>query len=471
MSEHVQRMLASRRGFTVAAAGCGKTELLGRVVADDGSGRQLVLTHTHAGVAAVKKRLLKLGVPPAKYHIDTIAGWCLRYAAAYPSISGLALIDEGSDATGIWRDVYPCALRLLRTALGIRVLRASYEGVLVDEYQDCSDHQHEVVRAIAEVLPCRGVGDPMQSIFTFGANEVVEWPRVEEAFEILPPLTHPWRWERGDERGRELGQWLIEAREALERQGQVVVHRDAPVQVVLRQDGRSLMGPCWSIAGQAGSAAAIVAQPHRCAAVATGLRSQWPVVERFDDPDLFKLARAAAAGTGPVLAAAVVKFLSARMTGLGPALKKAVAALEAGKPTHRLSAHREHVDRLVAVADAPAPSTLLSFLVGALAEREWKLYRPESVYQLRSALQECSGDLGDLPRAAEEARTWARHRGRLNHARCVGTPYVLKGLEFEHAVVDFEPGTFTRQALYVALTRASHSLTIVTARRTLEAKC
>ena len=53
-STAVEAMLRSRRSFAVAAAGCGKTDLLARLVADQRSGRQLVLTHTHAGVAAIK---------------------------------------------------------------------------------------------------------------------------------------------------------------------------------------------------------------------------------------------------------------------------------------------------------------------------------------------------------------------------------------------------------------------------------
>ena len=34
-------------------------------------------------------------VPHGKFHLDTIAGWCLRYGAAYPSISGFRPNAEG----------------------------------------------------------------------------------------------------------------------------------------------------------------------------------------------------------------------------------------------------------------------------------------------------------------------------------------------------------------------------------------
>jgi hypothetical protein len=145
-SAAVEAMLSSRRAFAVAAAGCGKTELLAQLVADQRSGRQLVLTHTHAGVAAIKKRLADMRVPQDKFHLETIAGWCLRYGAAYPAISGYR---PSAEADPDWTVTYPGAEKDCRTALGKRVLSESYNGVLVDEYQDCSQKQHALVSALA----------------------------------------------------------------------------------------------------------------------------------------------------------------------------------------------------------------------------------------------------------------------------------------------------------------------------------
>lgn len=67
------------RASIVAAAGCGKTEQIARAVAYSGQ-RRLILTHTHAGVDAITARLNKLSVPSDKFKVETIAGWCLRFA-------------------------------------------------------------------------------------------------------------------------------------------------------------------------------------------------------------------------------------------------------------------------------------------------------------------------------------------------------------------------------------------------------
>lgn len=86
-----------RRGSIVAAAGCGKTEQIALAVGIS-DGRRLILTHTHAGVDALTRRLRKHQVPTAKYRIDTIAGWCLRFAASFPQRSGLARVVPTTSA-------------------------------------------------------------------------------------------------------------------------------------------------------------------------------------------------------------------------------------------------------------------------------------------------------------------------------------------------------------------------------------
>jgi DNA helicase-2/ATP-dependent DNA helicase PcrA len=58
-------------------------------------------------------------------------------------------------------------------------------------------------------------------------------------------------------------------------------------------------------------------------------------------------------------------------------------------------------------------------------------------------------------------RDMNRRSGRRSPRRCLSTPFLVKWLQFDHAVIldaaDF-PGT---ESLYVSLTRSSQSLTIV----------
>lgn len=464
-------MLRSRRSFAVAAAGCGKTELLGQLVAERKSGRQLVLTHTHAGVAAIKRRLASMSVPHDKFHLDTIAGWCLRYGAAYPEISGYRLDAE---AEPDWAAAYPGAERVCRTGLGKKILCGSYNGVLVDEYQDCSLKQHSLVRALAECLPCRAAGDPLQAVFDFREDPVVPWATIKSDFDVLNnTLTEPWRWRR-EGRNVALGEWLVAARRQLQATGRVVIEEDAPIDWVPHNaavdEAEAWAETCREVSASANeTVVAILNWPSRCRALAKRMGGRWPIVERFDDPDLLLLGKKLVNADGPTVVESLVDFVSDRMTAMGPALKTAVAAVKASRGVSRITKYRTHADRLSTLAGAPTPANALAWLEGVLDQRgDWWLYRRECVFQLRDALRHCTGDdLAELPDMIAAARTRARHRGRPTHRRTIGTPLLVKGLEFDHGVVLWEPDHFSVQGLYVALTRASRSLRIVSNSRTL----
>ena len=461
--EALERMLRARRGFTEAAAGCGKTQLLTSIVADERFGRQLVLTHTHAGVAALRKRLNGLRIPSRHYHLDTIAGWSVRWATAYPSLSNY-VVDVA--ALPSWPRAYEGARRVVATALGREVLRASYTGVLVDEYQDCTALQHRLVEEIATVLPCRGVGDPLQAIFGFRNDPSVAWSDVQASFDFQPPLCEPWRWRR-DGQNAGLGAWLTDARRELQNNGRITIAHEAPVQWMRHQDAQAWAHTCRGAVVPGESTVAILKWPNECRTLARPLGGRWPVVERFDDPDLLECASAIAAADGPGVVSHLFEFLRARVTGVGTALARIVGAVSEGRSTASFRNHRDHLERIAALVGEPSPETALAVLDAILASREWVLYRPECVHQLRTALRELGGQsLSELPDAVAAARTRARHRGRPTHRRTLGTSLLVKGLEFDHAVV-LTPDAMTVRELYVAITRGSKSLTIVSHARTI----
>jgi AAA domain/Viral (Superfamily 1) RNA helicase len=467
----VEELFRSTRAFVVAAAGCGKTELLGQFVADERSGRQLILTHTHAGVAAIKRRLARMRVTPERFHIDTIAGWCLRYGAAYPAISGYR---PDAEADPDWSATYPGAEKVCRSALGRRVVVASYDGVLVDEYQDCSMKQHSLVCALGACIPCRGVGDPMQTVFRFQAEPVVSLPTIRKDFELCEGvLKEPWRWRRPGHNAK-LGDWLGEARRQLETNNRLVIAEDAPVTwIPFTGDGDRTAGwaQCCRDAGVPGETLVAILKwsDPSCKELALRLGGKWPMVEKFDEPELLKLGPKLAQADGPRVVAELFQFVTKRMTGIGTALRPMVDAIQAGRGTSRFSKNREHAVRFELLAKEPTPKNALAWLEGVLAHRDdWWLYRPECVFQLRAALRESvDGDLAVLPEAIASARTRARHRGRQTHRQTIGTPLLVKGLEFDHVVLLWEPDHLSVEGLYVALTRASKSLTIASRTRTL----
>lgn len=466
MDEVIDAVLGSRRGLVVAAAGCGKTELLARTVADERSGRQLVLTHTHAGVAALKRRFDKLRVPTDRYHLDTIAGWSMRYGAAYPGISGLTEIDGANPE---WVDVYPGACRVVEAALGAKVVTASYDGVLVDEYQDCSASQHALVARLAEALPVRVVGDPLQAIFGFRSDDpMVEWDVVAGFYERLPVLDTPHRWRNANVH---LGEWLIRARRELE-DGTLTIPEEAPIEWSpwtehAELDACRAWGPDRGVVAIKRSTKPNSYVRTSCLVVATRLGGWFHMVEAFDDQDLPALASRWTTASGREIVSDLHAYVRDRMVKVGPELRDLVAAVSEGRSTSRFTKYLDHRDRLQALAAEPTAQRVLDVLDGFRAERGWTVYRPEGMYQIRAAVQECEHlGLAHLPDAVAAVRTRARHRGRHVPWRTLGTTLLLKGLEFDHALV-LDADELSRNNLYVAITRGARSLKVMSGARTI----
>ena len=89
MSEELAIKLndCATKGYVLAPAGYGKTHLIALAVKAS-TGRQLILTHTFAGVSSIKTQMTNLGVRSSQYQVDTIASWALRLCLAYPKTSG-----------------------------------------------------------------------------------------------------------------------------------------------------------------------------------------------------------------------------------------------------------------------------------------------------------------------------------------------------------------------------------------------
>ena len=80
----------ANREYIIAPAGHGKTEQISNFVLNNLNKRVLVLTHTNAGVNTLIKRFRKHEIPTNKYDISTIDSFSVKYALAYPALSGIS---------------------------------------------------------------------------------------------------------------------------------------------------------------------------------------------------------------------------------------------------------------------------------------------------------------------------------------------------------------------------------------------
>ena len=209
-------LLAINRGTVTAPAGCGKTHLIANALARHQEGKPvLVLTHTNAGVAALRERLDRAGAPPKAYRLSTIDGWAMRLISTFPARSGhgstiLNLTNPSTD----YPNIRVAAARLLQAGHISDILAASYSRLIVDEYQDCSIRQHTLVAFVSKTLPTCVLGDPLQAIFGFGIDILAKWDEEVLAwFPSVGELSTPWRWINAN--AEPLGSWLLDVRQKL----------------------------------------------------------------------------------------------------------------------------------------------------------------------------------------------------------------------------------------------------------------
>lgn len=456
------------RGSIVAAAGCGKTEQIARAT-QIAEGRRLILTHTHAGVDALRARLKKLLVPGEKSHIDTIAGWCLRYAGSFPGRSGLVCSTPRSNKE--WETVYEAAATLIHSNAVKGVLASSYTGVFVDEYQDCSGMQHAVIRALATHLPVCVFGDPLQAIFDFKGQKPVDWDTdVFPFFQMAGELTTPWRWKNSV--NSDMADWLVGIRSALEGRGVIdlssrpkcIIWENLPQDPRLRQ--RTIVGKCKSLlSSSADSRIIVIADPANInmrAALAKKLAlAGFSNIEPVENKALNKYARKIEETTGTARLEGAIGFICACMTGAeGTPFFNAVKSRQSGG---RQGAKNfgDLITKGVVVASAGDDEVLLDLLDGFHRRSKTRLYRREMFFTMRSALRRKSSKHDhSLSDAIWEVQNRARHIGRPVGKRSIGSTLLVKGLEFDHAII-IHAESMSRKDWYVALTRATSSVTIL----------
>lgn len=448
----------SRRGVMTAPAGCGKTEVIAAAVAHHGGKRELVLTHTHAGVEALRRRLQRFGISARRYRLDTIASWTLRLCRAFPASSGLG--TEPPRIEDEYRAAYNGAAQIVRSRPIREIISASYSGVFVDEYQDCTIEQHELITAIADVLPCRVVGDPLQGIFGFGGNAVVDWGRdVESAFHPVPGPVTPWRWANTN---GELGEWLREIRETLEA-GQSLDLRDAPIEWVpaSTREPAILTRICMERANlKDGTVAALRQWPKQCQNLAQKLKGRYSCLEPLEALDLFRACDDIDGSEGLARALVVLDFASCCMTQVSSKLQRIRSAFAKGR-IPRVRKNVEQLRALECVAQSGDPRSILAALHVLAGTEGAVVYRRELLSEMKRALLVYADEESStLEEAARIVRNRTRRHGRLLPRCTVGTTLLVKGLEFDHVIVS-DAHDYDRRNLYVALTRATRSLTVV----------
>ena len=469
---NLARTLADHEGagFVVAPAGFGKTYLIAEATALS-DGRQLILTHTYAGVNALRRKLRILGVSEHQFHVDTIASWALRLCLSYRHTSGWTI--ERPNDNEQWSGLYATVSDLLDHEFIRRIIRSSYVGLLVDEYQDCSVGQHAIVIKISRDLPSRVLGDPLQGIFDFGGQHLVDWARdIESGFVQIGQLEVPHRWVQAG--ANQLGEWLSNVREKLQRGIAIDLRERLPhgVRYVAAnsgpQDLRRIQGNiCRHFNCAPGQTVIAIHKGSnefkaRCHRLSQNLSGRYSSIEEVEGRAMFLFFRRmnTAESDGRRLQE-IISFAGKCMTRVNENLPAGTIRGEA--VTIRAATRSPEVTRLAnEYLRSPSSGLIAELLKAIKGLAQTNVVRSDLLNRVLGVLQKhkMHPEL-TFNEAAEEYQREFRFKGRpIGHLRQIGTTLLVKGLEYDHAIV-LDATSLSRKELYVAMTRGARTLTII----------
>jgi hypothetical protein len=428
-------------GYLLAPAGFGKTHLIAEAVSHSAS-RQLVLTHTYAGVNVLRRKMGELKVSQKLFRVDTIASFALRLCLSYSETSQWTTEHPVGQQ---WTDLYKKFSLFLDNAFIRRIVRASYSGLYVDEYQDCSAAQHELVLKLARDLPCRLLGDPLQGIFDFNERPV-DWERdISTVFTCLGQMHIPHRWNRAGTPA--MGAWLVAVRSLLETRQPLDLTRDLPPGVTRKPvaEGQLLLvqgNTCRYC--QCNTHETVIAihkgsqeYKSKCHALAKAVGGRFSSIEEIEGKAVFSfIGKYQKAGTSQQRLIETIKFAKDCMTRVGPSLPAATARGEPAKirpnTPNPLAANAAN-----AYLASPSSSTAADFLLAVRAIDGVKVTRADLLGRVTAILRKHAlHPQLTLTQSAEKYHSEFRYKGRPSgRRRLIGTTLLVKGLEFDHAIV------------------------------------
>lgn len=479
-----------------APAGCGKTyqgsSYARRVAAQVDTGRILILTHTHAACGVFAQATRDAG---RRVEIRTLDSLILQIAAVYHQS-----LDLPSDPYW-WARQQPgdgfaelaarvSGLLAHRPMIGA-ALADRYPVIIVDEHQDSSPHQEAVIMSIhKQGARLRIFGDPMQRIYG-GANKAAaladrqRWEAMKAAA-AFDELDYPHRWRTGS---LDLGKWILQARHALRDGGRINLAGQHPkgLRVLYAENiaetntGYRLSHPdrkpLDQVINSGNPALILTGQNETANALAAFWGRSIPIWEGHTRDALGELVAAIADHTGDPLALceSLLEFLgkvtvrfsaSSHGNRLRTEIEEGCSKKTSGKPAliQELGCFLLRDPNHLGVSRFLARlSDLIDRKVAGFHEIKIDYRREYNDAVRLMDFDDPQEGLAEINRR----RTFARP---MPPPRAISTIHKAKGLERENVVImpcdakHFSATEYSRCKLYVALSRAKHSLTLVVSR-------
>lgn len=490
-NEVLLEFLRDPKGLLIAPAGHGKTYSIAQMVSlVEADKPQLILTHTHAGVASLKKKFKEHRIHPKQYNIETICGFVQKYIISLCKLSEIPVQIQKDKH--YFDGLISLAIPLFAKPAVRRIIKDSYSHLYVDEYQDCTLSQHNLIMLLAEELPTHILGDPLQGIFDF-AKPIVDFAEHLSSFRNYDFLQTPWRWRNGGQKA--LGELILDMRKSLLDGTGIHLTTNAEAGYFIHQvesSQRNLffaneLSPFLRNLSEENNSILIIFPSYqedkeapkgtisdRCTAKPQiDIRNEFTLIEAIDDPSYYKCAE-------------TLDDLLEKLPGSQKPYKELLGILkdlsfkksditdwisEAGvkKKRDRTKVIKcEALSNIVCtVIKSPSYSALLKLFTMLKYDLKWRAKRADVFSSVFSCLKSANENDTLVLDEMKKYKNRIRRMGRRIEGKCIGTTLLTKGLEFDVVVLIEADKIKSSKDFYVAISRACKELHIFTSTTTL----
>ncbi|MDX9694157.1 MAG: AAA family ATPase [Bacteroidales bacterium] len=464
---NIEDFITKPKSMLIAPAGYGKTYSIGKClkyIQDNQLGKHLILTHTHAGVDSIKEKIAKLDVSHTCFNVETITSFAQKYVLAFSQKE----LPKQEDKKKYYPFIIETANQIIKIKSVSKVISNTYDGLFVDEYQDCTLKQHELILTLSSILPTHILGDFLQGIFDFNEPivDLTDQAIMGEFYDNKQELITPWRWRNGN--NEVLGNQLALVRTLLISNNSIDLQQFNSIETFVSNDIYSDYRNYDMIFKLIKNEKSIlIIDP-----VSVSIYSRINFIQRFlnipiliesiDNEDFYKLSNAIdnlkSQNVLPTIKNICIEL--SNKTGIGIwfneiGLKRKVkeSDKELLKP---LQSNFSELQKNISLP------IVLDTITKIIKLPDVKCYRKELFSSLCKAIKESIIDNILVYDSMVKRRNNVRRVGRKIYGKCVGTTLLTKGLEFETVVILNAHKFKCPKHLYVAMTRASKRLIIFT---------
>ncbi len=493
-----QTFVDGDKTLLIAPAGYGKTYTIAECLKYT-TGRQLILTHTHAGVAAIKEKIKEFSIAPNQYNVETISSFAQKYVNAFYTGTDTPDQDNSSEYHPFIIDK---ATIIFKSNVIRNVIKATYAGLFVDEYQDCTKIQHEMILALSKSLKTHILGDHLQGIFDFN-GDLVDFDTDLSVFKKVPDLSIPYRW-RQKGNNRALGDKLKEIRNLLEDnkaldfssnsiEGLYLIkvkpneiyeagskYRKCLDKLILNPkhnpdfDSLLIIFPEYDKVNDNGGKIRKGNIDDRAKIRAQiDYSKSLTLLEAIDDKNFYLLAKKIDA-----LCLSIGRSIKPEKRIKEDVLEKIFQKTELNNwfTENGVKNKRGDIDKAKAAAlkstinlfvSKPSPQNMKNIILELKNNLKIKYKREGFLYAILNALIHADLEGISVYEAMKNHRNIIRRSGRIIKGKCIGTTLLTKGLEFDTVAILDADKFDSPKHLYVALTRCCKKLIIFSSKEVL----